>query len=284
MDNIILIDAYSQIFRCYYAMKNTLTNSKGEPVNALYGIARLLLLLDKTQPSAYGAVCFDKGGSRRRKELLPEYKMQRAPMPEDLRAQIEPIKEWMTLFGWNLLENEGVEADDLIAAVTAVREGRPVSIITHDKDIAQLIDCPEIQLILSASGGKWEETHAEDIVQKFGVPPSKLRDYLALVGDTVDNIRGVEGIGPKTAASLLMEHGSLEGILANLDKVKSTKVKADLDAARELLKRNVSLVSLDTELPPNWSGMECIRRKRPEWSKLRELAAEQGFKSLLKPL
>ena len=284
MENIILIDAYSQIFRCYYAMKASLTNSRGEPVNALYGIARLLLLLEKTQPSGYGAICFDKGGSKRRKDLLPEYKSQRPPMPEALRAQIEPIKEWMAAFGWNLLENEGVEADDIIAAVTAVRDGRPVSIVTHDKDIAQLIDCPDIKLILSAAGGKWEETHAEDIVVKFGVGPDRLRDYLALVGDAVDNIHGVDGVGPKTAAALLMEHGSIENALAHLDCIKSQKLRTSLEANRELLKRNIELVSLDTELPPDWHGLEGIRRRTPDWAKLRDMALGQGFKTLLKPL
>ena len=284
MENIILIDAYSQIFRCFYAMKANLTNGRGEPVNALYGIARLLLLLDKTQPSGYGAICFDKGGSKRRKVLLPEYKSQRPPMPEALRAQIEPIKEWMAAFGWNLLENEGVEADDIIAAVTAVCDGRPVSIVTHDKDIAQLIDCPDIKLILSAAGGKWEETRAEDIVGKFGVGPDKLRDYLALVGDAVDNIHGVDGVGPKTAAALLMEHGSIENALSHLDCIKSQKLRASLEANRELLKRNIELVSLDTELPPDWHGLEGIRRRTPDWAKLRDMALEQGFKTLLKPL
>lgn len=284
MERIVLIDAYSQIFRCYYAMKSPMSNSRGEPTGALFGIARLLLLLNSSQPSEFGAVCFDKGHCKRRCELLPDYKAQRAPMPDELRSQVGRIREWMTAFGWNLLEQEGVEADDLIAAVTGVREDREVRIVTHDKDIAQLITDESVSLILSAAGGVWEETRRPEVEAKFGVPPELLGDYLALVGDAVDNIRGVEGVGPKTAAKLLLEHGSLEGLLGAVDTLKKGRVRDNLAASAELLRRNRQLVALDMALPEGWNGLEGIRRRTPDWQKLLVMAEEQGFRSLQKPL
>lgn len=281
MDNIILIDAYSQIFRCYYAVRTAMTNGRGEPTNALYGMARMLLTLDKTQPSGFGAVCFDHGKCGWRCELLPEYKAQRSPMPEELRSQIAPIRDWLEAFGWTLLEEEGREADDLIAAVTAVRAGRPVRIITQDKDLAQLVVGDEVRLMVSAAGGRWEETSPAEVEEKFGVPPSLLGDYLALVGDHIDNIAGIAGIGPKTAAKLLLEHGSLDGLLAAVDSLKAGRVRDNLKAGGELLRRNRRLVGLDETLPSGWTGLEGIRRRRPDWRRLRAMAEDQGFRSLL---
>lgn len=281
MENIILIDAYSQIFRCYYAVKSAMSNSRGEPTNALYGMARLLMTLDKTQPSTYGAVCFDLGHCTWRCELLPEYKAQRSPMPDELRAQVEPIRCWLQAFGWTLIEEEGREADDLIAAITAVRDGRNVRIITQDKDLAQLVVGDEVRLMTSASGGSWEETAPDDVVEKFGVPPELLGDYLALVGDHVDNIQGIVGVGPKTAARLLVEHGSLAGLLAAVDSLKPGRVQTNLKAGGEQLQRNRRLVGLDETLPRQWQGLAGIRRQRPDWRRLLDMARDQGFKSLV---
>lgn len=284
MERLILIDAYSQIFRCYYAMKATLTNPKGEPTNALYGIARLLLQIERTQPCRYGAICFDKGKSVRRTELLPEYKAQRAPMPEDLRVQIDRIKDWMSAFGWTLFEEEGIEADDLIAGVTREAVGYDVGIITHDKDLAQLLAQEHVTLLLSAAGGTWAETHASDVEAKYGLAPSMLGDYLALVGDAVDNIKGVEGVGPKTASKLLVEHGGLEGLMSNLETLKAGRVRDNLSAGVELLARNRKLVELYSDLPSGWSGVSGIRRREPDWGRLITMAQDEGFTSLGKPL
>ncbi len=283
MSAIVLIDAYAQIYRSFYAIRS-LTNSRGEPVNALYGLARLLLQLDRSQASSHGAVLFDKGKSGRRIALCPEYKAQRPPMPDELRSQIGPIREWMSAFGWPLLEQEGVEADDLIAAITARRGQLPVRILTFDKDIAQLTADPDVQLLSSGAGDAWLFQGRQEIVDKFGVPPELLGDYLALVGDTSDNIRGVDGIGPKTAAKLLQESGGLDALLAEPAKVSNQRLRDKVLQSRELLERNRELVRLDQTLPDNWQGLDTIRRGTPDWPKLLQLAEEQGFRSLVKTI
>ena len=279
--SIVLVDAYSQIFRMFYALP-LLNNPKGEPVNAVMGMERLLLSLEKGLPSEFGAFAFDKGKATRRCALCPEYKAQRPPMPEALRPQIVPIMELIEAFGWPILMQEGLEADDLIAAVSRHREEHDVSIITGDKDIAQLTDDPHVHLATCDKGDAWSFGGPEMVLAKFGVPPALLGDYLALVGDTSDNIIGVAGVGPKTASKLLTECGGLDEILADISgKVSNTKLAAKLEASRELIMRNRKLVALDNVLPEAWSGLETIRRKAPDWSRLVALAEENAFNKLL---
>ena len=261
--SIVLVDAYSQIFRMFYALP-LLNNPKGEPVNAVMGMERLLLSLEKGLPSEFGAFAFDKGKATRRCALCPEYKAQRPPMPEALRPQIVPIMELIEAFSWPILMQEGLEADDLIAAVSRHREEHDVSIITGDKDIAQLTDDPHVRLATCDKGDAWSFGGPEMVLAKFGVPPALLGDYLALVGDTSDNIIGVAGVGPKTASKLLTECGGLDEILADISgKVSNAKLAAKLEESRELIQRNRKLVALDNVLPEAWSGLETIRRKRP---------------------
>jgi len=279
--SIVLVDAYSQIFRMFYAVP-MLNNPKGEPVNALMGMERLLLSLEKGLPSEYGAVAFDKGKATRRCALCPEYKAQRPPMPEALRPQILPIMELISAFGWPILMQEGLEADDLIAAVSRHRENQDVHIITGDKDIAQLTEDPHVHLATCDKGEAWSFGGPEVVLAKFGVPPALLGDYLALVGDTSDNITGVAGVGPKTASKLLTECGGLDEILADISgKVANAKLAAKLEASRELIIRNRKLVALDNVLPDGWQGLESIRRKAPDWNRLVTLAEENAFNKLL---
>ena len=278
---IVLVDACAQIYRSFYAIRS-LTNQRGEPANALYGIARLLLQLDRSLASSHGAVLFDKGKSGRRLAICPEYKAQRPPMPDALRSQIAPIRDWMSAFGWPLLEQEGIEADDLIAAITARREQLPVKILTFDKDIAQLTADPEVVLLSSGANDEWSALSQADVMAKFGVAPERLGDFLALVGDASDNIRGVEGIGPKTAARLLQESGSLEAFFANPTTVSNDRLREKVLQARVLVERNRELVRLDEALPDNWRGLDTVRRAQPDWARLLGLAEEQGFVSLAK--
>ena len=182
-ERLVLIDAYAQIYRCFFAVRAELTNPQGVPTNALYGIARLLLQLHRTLPSRYGAIAFDKGKCTRRITLCPEYKAQRPPMPDTMRPQIEPIRQWMKAFGWPLLEQEGVEADDLIAAITRRHGECEVAIVTHDKDIMQLTADPKV-FIAQPDKDKWSLLGSCEVTQRFGVPPEQLRDYLALLGDS----------------------------------------------------------------------------------------------------
>ncbi len=281
MKAIVLIDAYAQIYRSFYAIRS-LTNSRGEPVNALFGMARLLLQLDRSLPSTHGAVLFDRGKPQRRIEICPEYKAQRPPMPDDLRNQLEPIRQWMKAFGWKTMECEGVEADDLIAAIVTQKQQMPVKILSFDKDIAQLLQDEQVAMVSSGKGDEWQEQKKEDVRQKFGVTPDQLGDYLAMLGDSADNIKGVQGVGAKTAAKILQECGSLEKFFAEPHLLKNEKMRQKLLDERELLQRNQELVRLDTTLPKEWLGLETIERQKPDWQKLLELAQEQNFRTLTK--
>ena len=261
MSKIVLIDAYSQIYRLFFAMR-MLNDSQGRPVNALFGMMRLLMQLEDKAPSDFGALVFDKGKPARRVELCPEYKAQRPPMPDDLRRQVE------------------LEADDIIAAVSRRRGEAEVAIITHDKDIAQLTADAGIMLMTPESGNTWQCTGREGAREKFGVEPELLGDYLALVGDTADNITGVAGIGPKTAASLLNQHGPLAAILENPDVIENKRIAAKIQENKELLQRNMKLVALDDVLPDGCILPDGIRRSKPDWGKILQLAKDSNFKSL----
>ena len=172
MSRIILIDAYSQIYRLFFAVR-MLNDSQGRPVNALFGMMRLFMQLEEKFPSEMGAIVFDRGKPVRRMELCPEYKAQRPPMPDELRCQVAPIQELARAFGWTVLMQEGLEADDIMAALARRRGEAEVSIITHDKDIAQLTLDPGIVLMTPESGDKWRRTDGEGTREKFGVGDRK---------------------------------------------------------------------------------------------------------------
>lgn len=279
MKQIILIDAYAQIYRSFFALRG-LSNQQGEPVNALYGMARFLLGLDEHLGSDYGAAVFDKGKCKRRIRILPQYKAQRPPMPDALRAQVEPIRVWMQAFGWPLLEQEGLEADDIIGCIASQSEELPLGILSYDKDLAQLVNA-RVSLLQPGKNNSWLRQGVQEVQEKFGVRPEQIVDYLALLGDASDNIPGVPGVGPKTAAKLLGQFGSIEKLLANLGEAGGARLQENLEQSVELLQRNRELVRLELDCLPNWQGAESIRRSAPDWPKIRELALEQGFKSLL---
>lgn len=281
MPSIILIDAYSQIFRLFYAVP-MLNNQRGEPVNAVMGMTRLLLSLDKAMPSTHGAVAFDKGRPPQRMELCPEYKANRPPMPQELRDQIPKIQELFSLFGWNILIQEGLEADDIIAAVTRRREGAEVLILTGDKDISQLTAYPEVKMLTQQKGDIWDVHGPEFVKEKFGVGPELLGDYLALVGDSSDNIQGVPGIGPKTASQLLNTCGSLDNVMQNPSAtVSNPKLAAKLADNSELIARNRKLVALADIVPDAWDGLQSIVRRDPDWDGILAFANDNSFKSLI---
>ncbi|MGN0866748.1 MAG: 5'-3' exonuclease H3TH domain-containing protein [Oligosphaeraceae bacterium] len=281
MPRILLVDAYSQIFRLFYALPpQAMSNHRGEPTNALFGMAKLLLQLDREFPTEYGALVFDHGKCRRRTALLPEYKAQRPPMPQELRDQVPRIRQWADAFGWPLLEREGVEADDLLAAISRQRDACSVTILTADKDLGQLVQDGQVQLMRPEKGGKWNLYGEKEIQEKYGVPPRQLRDYLALLGDTADNIRGIPGCGPKTAARLLAQWDSIDGILEHWQELPPGKLKDTLQQEREHLLQNRELVQLDNLLPESWRGLETIRRLAPDWTRLASLCQQEDFQSL----
>ena len=182
--------------------------------------------------------------------------------------------------GWPLLWQEGWEADDLIAVAAEQSGELPVYIVSHDKDLAQLVR-DGVVLVQSVGQGAWRQLGPADVEEKFGIPPERVVDFLALVGDSSDNIPGVKGVGPKTAASLLREHGTLGTILEHPEQVSKPGLRDTLTAAREELLRNRELVRLKTTDCEQWHGLDAIERRRPDWSRLIEIAREQGFKSLI---
>jgi 5'-3' exonuclease len=277
-DRIVLVDGYAQIYRCFYAIRG-LTSPAGQPTNALYGMARFMLSIQQSLPHRFGALVLDKGKPRHRLELLPEYKGTRPPMPDALRCQLAPIRVWAEALGWPLLEAEGFEADDLIAAVVAACPGQEVAIVSHDKDLGQLVR-PGVSLVQPGPKGTLAHLGQAEISAKFGVLPAQMRDYLALVGDSVDNIPGVVGVGAKTAAALLARFGSIEGILEHLAEVERPAIRDALAASTDLLQRNRALVTLRDDVPPDWHGLDGLRRRSPQWPTLLDLARESGFQSL----
>ncbi|MBQ7694503.1 MAG: hypothetical protein IJT50_05205 [Lentisphaeria bacterium] len=282
---VMLIDAFSQIFRCFFAIRQ-LNNSRGEPVNALYLMTKLFLILDREYPGNRGALLFDCGKVRFRLELLPEYKANRPPMPEALKVQMPKIEEMAQAFGWPLLRAENYEADDLIGGF-ACSATAPVLVVTSDKDLSSLVNDRVHLLKPARSGGGFKECDEAEVRQEFGVAPELIPDYLALLGDSVDNIAGVPGIGVKSAAELLNTFGPIESWYApdGTEKFTGSKFAAKLAGKRELLERNLALTRLKCELPPEFASADrVLARRAPDWQRIADLCAENDFRSLLKEI
>ncbi len=276
---LVLIDGASYLYRAYHALP-PLSNAAGEPTGALFGVVNMLRGHLKEAP-AYIAFVMDAPGPTFRDALDPEYKANRPPMPEDLRAQIEPMLEIVAALGLPILRVAGVEADDVIGtlALQAADAGVQVTISTGDKDMAQLVR-PGIGLVNTMSGSRLDTEAA--VLAKFGVKPAQIIDYLALMGDKVDNIPGVEKCGPKTAAKWLAEYGSLDGVIAHADSIKG-KVGENLRAALPRLPLNRQLASIrtDVELPNGW---ESLRLQAPDDARLRPLYQRYGFNQALREM
>ena len=252
----LLIDGFNLAYRCFYATP-ALTRADGFPTNALHGwVKSLWRLIDQEKP-AHTVVFFDLGGSRERLELHPEYKAQRAEMPDDLSRQIPGVKKLTRLLGLAAVEIDGVESDDLLAtcAVRRAEAGDDVLIVSSDKDFAQLV-AERIRVLLPPPSAQprlgWRLLDAAGVREKFGVGPERIVDYLALIGDTSDNIPGLNGVGPKTAIKWLERHGDLEGILAAAATVEPERFRAPLVESAERLRLNRRLVTLNLThaLPP----------------------------------
>ena len=244
MPTLLLVDGSSYLYRAFHALPD-LRNSAGEPTGAVRGVLSMLRRLESDYKAEYRACVFDAKGKTFRDDWFPDYKSHRPPMPDDLRAQIEPLHEAVRAEGWPLLMEEGVEADDVIGTLTreAVEAGWEVVISTGDKDLTQLV----------RPGVRWVNTMSEEVLDeagvtaKFGVPPERIVDYLALVGDTVDNVPGVEKCGPKTAVKWLTEYGTLDNLVANADKVGG-KVGENLRKHLDFLPLGRKLVTVVTDL------------------------------------
>lgn len=259
MSKWLLVDGFNLAYRCFHALPE-LTRADGFPTGALHGwVKSLWKLMDLEQPEST-LVFFDLGESADRVALLADYKAQRKPMPDALRAQIDPIKELTRVMGLAGIEEHGVESDDLLAAeaVRLAGEGHDVVILSSDKDFAQIVgDRIKIMLPPPSANPKlgWRLMDAAGVQEKFGVPPRQIADYLALVGDTSDNIPGLDGVGPKTAAKWLAEFGSLEGVLAHAGDLKPERFREQVAASVERMRVNLKLTTLNLGLP----------RVKPEW-------------------
>jgi DNA polymerase-1 len=249
----LLVDGFNLAYRCFFAIPE-LTRTDGFPTNALHGwVKSLWKLADQEKPDGT-LVFFDLGGSQDRLELHPEYKANREEMPEALSQQIPVIKELTRAMGLAGIEKDGVESDDLLAshACFLAGNGDQVLIVSSDKDFAQIVG-ERIKMMLPPPTANpklgWRLMDAAAVVEKFGVPPGKIADYLALVGDTSDNIPGLAGVGPKTASKWLAEFGSLEGVIAAADRIQPERFRPLVAASVERLRMNVKLTTLNLALP-----------------------------------
>lgn len=278
---LILIDAYSQIFRSFYAIR-MLTNARGEPVNAALVFTKLLLKLEKEYPSGFGAMLFDCGKVAFRSEILPGYKANRPPMPDDLRSQMPLIKRIAEAFGWQLFQHENWEADDLIGGMAEKFTSSPVRIVSSDKDLSQLID-DRVKMLVPGSN-TFELRGKDEVVQKFGVVPELMVDYLSLLGDSSDNIPGVPGIGPKSAAELLNTCGAADNWISEPEKISGSKYAKKILPHLDTLAKNRQLIKLKTALPPELENMPLPEKKTPDWSAITAICRDNQFNSILKVL
>ena len=280
---ILLVDSFAQIYRCYHAVRH-LSTADGVPTNAVFAMTKFLLKLEKEHPSDNGAFVFDKGRPHFRMELAPDYKANRPPMPEDLSVQVPVIREMAEAFGWPLLEEPEYEADDLIAAIARAVSG-PVRIISSDKDLAQLVDERVRMLVPDRKNTGFEERDAAKVVEKFGVVPELLVDYLALLGDSSDNIPGVPGVGQKTAALILNTLGPAETWLADPGVLAGSRYREKLEPFFDRIENNRRLIRLRDDLPSRFDDLETVlRRREPDWEKIRGLCEKTELRSILREL
>jgi DNA polymerase I len=280
---LLLVDGSSYLYRAFHAMPD-LRNAQGNPTGAIYGMINMLRRLRTDYAAAYMACVFDAKGKTFRDELYADYKANRASMPEDLVKQIEPIHEAVKAMGWPILMIEGVEADDVIGtlAVEAARHGMNTVISTGDKDLAQLVN-EHVTLINTMSNEKLDR---EAVIAKFGVPPERIVDYLTLVGDAVDNVPGVDKVGPKTAVKWINQYGSLDGIIENADKI-SGAVGNNLRQALDWLPKGRELVTVktDCDLVKHMTSIpESLAQKPEDKAAMIEFFTRNGFKTWLREL
>jgi DNA polymerase-1 len=279
---LLIVDGHAYAYRAFHAIRH-LNSPTGVPTNAIYGFIKMLAKMQVSLKPSHQLVVWDGGLAAARMELLPEYKQQRPPMPESLDQQITAIAHYLEAAGLASICQEGVEADDWIAAVTrqAVAADADVVIASSDKDFMQLV-APRVGLF--NPGDKLEKVWtALDVRTKTGVDPAQIVDWLSLIGDNVDNIAGVPGVGPKTAADLLGQFGSVDSLYARLSEVKSERVRANLEASAGAVRRNQRLIRLNDALAGTGALGDCAPRTA-DVGRLQLLFAEWGFKTLLAQL
>ncbi len=274
---LVLIDGYSYLYRAFHALP-PLTNSRGEPTGAIFGFLSMLRQIQRTRKPALMAVVLDAPGATFRDALYADYKAHREAMPDELQSQIGPLLEMVAALGIPLLRETGVEADDVIGtlAVQAGKAGIATLIATSDKDMAQLVN-DHVQLY---DGINNRTLDRDAVIAKFGVPPERIIDYLALVGDTSDNIPGVPSVGPKTAAKWLAEYGSLDEIVARAGEIKG-KVGEKLRAALPQIPLSRQLATIQCDVPLKES-LDDLAPRAPDVAELKRLGERLEIRSLLR--
>jgi DNA polymerase-1 len=282
---LLLVDGSSYLYRAYHAMPN-LTGPDRFPTGAIHGFIAMLKKLRTDFPAAHAACVFDAKGRTFRDDWYPQYKANRSPMPDDLVRQIEPIHEAVRLLGWPVLEVPGIEADDAIGtlAARAAQAGQRVVVSTGDKDLAQLVN-QHVTLINTMSG---ETLDVQGVKAKFGVAPEQIVDYLTLTGDSVDNVPGVDKVGPKTAARWIAEHGSLDAVMANAASIGGA-VGANLQKALDWLPIGRQLVTVKTDCDlgaqiEGWPALDALAFRPVDRAALSDFYTRYGFRAFKREL
>lgn len=279
---LLLVDGHAYAYRSFFAIR-ALSSPQGAPTNAIFGFVKAVTKLRGWLEPSHAVVVWDGGLAQERLQLVPGYKGDRPPMPSDLEKQLDEMVAWVEASGMASHCRDGVEADDWIAALAggAVAEGMGVVIASSDKDFMQLVSD---RVALANPNDKEERLwSAAEVREKTGVLPGQIVDYLSLVGDSVDNIPGVAGVGAKTAASLLQQFGSVTELLRRVGEVSSARVRAALEQSREALARNQAMIRLKVDFA-DVPTMDELRVKPAETARLRALYARWGFHSLLRAL
>ncbi|MCK5850812.1 MAG: hypothetical protein KAH23_07845 [Kiritimatiellae bacterium] len=278
---LILVDGMAVLYRAFFAIRE-LSTSSGRPVNAVFGLIRMLRQMRNKWEPTHWAVIFDGGLPKERVALLDSYKAQRAPMPDDLRGQINLAEDYLDRALIRRLRVEGQEADDVMAslAIWAEQESSDVLIATNDKDLYQVVN-EKISII--APSGKQSAMGPEDVKEKTGVNPDQIVDWLALTGDSADNIPGVPGVGPKTAAKLLAEYGKIASVWENIEQIKRDKLRVALKEYKVDVERNIQMVRLYSNLDCglSWNDLEV---KSIDPDRLLPFFEEMEFTSMAREL
>jgi DNA polymerase-1 len=282
--HLYLVDGSGYIFRAYHRLP-PLTDPAGTPVGAVYGFTamlwKLITELANAEAPTHLAVILDAGSHTFRNDMYEHYKAHRPPPPEDLVPQFPLIRDAVRAFSVPCIEQQGMEADDIIAsyALEALRNDFNVTIVSSDKDLMQLIQ-PGIDLLDTMKNQRIDRA---EVIEKFGVPPEQVGEVLALMGDTADNIPGVRGVGPKTAAELIVQYGTVEGVIANIDAIKKPKLKETLAASIDDARLSRELVRLKDDIPLA-EPLDALTLRHPPHEPLAKFLAKHGFRALLSKL
>ncbi|HEX6839238.1 MAG TPA: 5'-3' exonuclease H3TH domain-containing protein, partial [Polyangia bacterium] len=291
-DALYLVDGSGFIFRAYHALP-PLTTKSGMPTGAAYGFTQMLIKLETDYRPSHLAVVFDAGGRSTRHELYQEYKANRTEPPDDLKPQFGLVRKVVETFNIPVLEATDCEADDLIATLVrqARERGQRVVVVSSDKDLMQLVCDGKVVLHDTMKNPPNGFTYGEkEVEEKFGVPPGKLGDVLALMGDSIDNIPGIPGVGPKTAAALIQAYGTVENMIAHADEIASLPGLRGAKSVAEKVKTHVEAVRLSRQLVAldehvaNAVDLDALRRREPDMAKVETLLRELEFVRLLERL